>query len=226
MDLINWPFALSSVAVLAHAAIITVEVTIASFALAAVLGLVFALLRRSGPRPLRPVVAGLVEFIRSTPVLVQVFFVFFIGPRIGITLGPFQAGILALGLHYGCLLSEVYRAGLDAVPKGQWEAPVALNFGRLRAYSSVILPQAIPPMVPLLTNYLVSMFKDTPLLSSIGVIELMARAKMIGNETFRYLEPITLVGIFFLVMSLVAAVAAAQLERWLNERLHAGGRYR
>jgi polar amino acid transport system permease protein len=224
MALIDWDFAGSIVPILLRASIITVEVTIAGFGLAAALGLLLALLRRSRLRVVRSIVIAVVEFIRSTPLLVQVFFIFFLGPRIGITLGPFQAGILALGLHYGCILSEVYRAGLDAVPRGQWEAPVALNLGRLRAYRAVILPQAIPPMVPLLSNALVSMFKDTPLLSSIGVIELMARAKLIGNDTFRYLEPITLVGVFFLVMSLIASAGSNWLERWLRLRFVGQGR--
>jgi polar amino acid transport system permease protein len=148
-----------------------------------------------------------------------VFFIFFLGPHIGLTLSPFVAGVLALGLHYGCLLSEVYRAGLDAVSRGQWEAPVALNLGRLRTYRDVILPQAVPPIIPILGNYLIAMFKDTPLLSSIGLIELMARAKLIGAETFRYLEPISIVGVFFLVMSLVAAAGVSRLETWFNRRL-------
>ena len=224
MALIDWDFAASIVPVLVRASIITIEVTIAGFVLAAALGLLLALLRRSRLRAVRSIVIAVVEFIRSTPLLVQVFFIFFLGPRIGITLGPYQAGILALALHYGCILSEVYRAGMDAVPRGQWEAPVALNLGRIRAYRSVILPQAVPPMVPLLANALVSMFKDTPLLSSIGVIELMARAKLIGNDTFRYLEPITLVGIFFLIMSLVASAAANWLEHWLRLRFVGHGR--
>jgi polar amino acid transport system permease protein len=223
MQLIDWDFALSIVPALLRAAVITVEVTVAGFALAVALGLILALLRRGRSRVVRSVVIAIVEFIRSTPLLVQVFFIFFLGPRIGVRLGPFQAGILALGLHYGCLLSEVYRAGLNAIPRGQWEAPIALNLGWLRAYRAIILPQAIPPMVPLLTNAMVSMFKDTPLLSSIGVIELMARAKLIGNDTFRYLEPITLVGVFFLIMSLAAAAASNWLEHWLNRRLRPAG---
>jgi polar amino acid transport system permease protein len=219
MPLFNWAFAAEILPILLKACVVTVQATVVGFSLAMVLGLALALLRRSGPRPVRGCVALLVEVIRSTPVLVQVFFLFFLGPRIGITMSPFLAGVLALGLHFGCLLSEVYRAGLDAVPKGQWEAPVALNLSRYRAYRDVILPQAIPPMVPAMGNYLVAMFKETPLLSSIGVIELMARGKLIGAETFRYLEPVTLVGVFFLVMSLAAASVIGKAERWLNRRL-------
>ena len=219
MRLFDWTFAAKILPILLKAAVVTLEATIAGFVLAAVFGLLLAILRRSGPRIVQVCVVAMVEFIRSTPILVQVFVIFFVGPRIGVTLSPFTAGIIALTVHYGCLMSEVYRAGFDAVPKGQWEAPVALNLSRFRAYRDVILPQAVPPMVPALGNYLVSMFKDTPLLSSIGVIEMMARAKLIGAETFRYLEPISMVGVFFLVMSLAAAAAINALETWLNRRL-------
>jgi polar amino acid transport system permease protein len=219
MELFNFEFAWEILPLLLKASLVTFQATILGFALALVLGLVLALMRRSGPVFAQRIVIAVVEFIRSTPVLVQVFFLFFLGPRIGIVLSPLVAGVLALGLHFGCLLSEVYRAGLDAVPKGQWEASIALNLSRYRIYRDTILPQAIPPMIPAMGNYLVAMFKETPLLSSIGLIELMARAKLIGAETFRYLEPITMVGVFFLIMSLLAAAAIQQVETWANRRL-------
>lgn len=219
MELFNFAFAWSILPLLLKASLVTFQATILGFALALVLGLVLALIRRSGPPIAQKIVIGVVEFIRSTPVLVQVFFLFFLGPRIGILLSPLVAGVLALGLHFGCLLSEVYRAGLDSVAKGQWEAAVALNLSRYRIYRDAILPQAIPPMIPAMGNYLVAMFKETPLLSSIGLIELMARAKLIGAETFRYLEPITMVGIFFLIMSLLAAAAISRVETLANRKL-------
>jgi polar amino acid transport system permease protein len=218
-ELFDWGFAWRILPLLLKASVVTVQATLLGFLLALVLGLILAIIRRSGPVITQRTVIGLVEFIRSTPVLVQVFFLFFLGPRIGIVVTPLVAGVLALGLHFGCVLSEVYRAGLDAVAKGQWEAAIALNLSRYRIYRDVILPQAIPPMIPAMGNYLVAMFKETPLLSSIGVIELMARAKLIGAETFRYLEPITMVGVFFLVMSLAAAALISRLEILANRRL-------
>jgi polar amino acid transport system permease protein len=130
----------------------------------------------------------------------------------------FAAGVMALGLHYACYCSVVYRAGLDGIPRGQWEAAVALNLGPLRTYRDVIIPQAIPPVVPALGNYLIGMFKETPLLSAIAVLELMQTAKIIGSETFRYLEPITMVGAFFLVMSLVSAAGVRRVEAWVKSR--------
>ena len=113
--------------------------------------------------------------------------------------------MLAIGIHYAAYCSEVYRAGFDNIARGQWEASIALNLSPWTTFRDVIIPQAIPPVVPALGNYLVALFKETPLLSAIAVLELMQTAKIIGSQTFRYTEPITLVGVFFLVMSLVSA---------------------
>ena len=216
--LFDWQFALSILPQLARAAVVTIEATFVGFALAAVLGLVLALLRRSQNPWVSGATGGFVEFIRSTPVLIQIFFLFFVFPRFGVVIPAFAAGVLALGVHYACYCSEVYRAGLEGIPRGQWEAATALNLSPYRAYKDVIIPQAIPPVVPALGNYLIGMFKETPLLSAIAVLELMQTAKIIGSETFRYLEPITMVGVFFLIMSLVSAAGVRQLEAWLKTR--------
>jgi polar amino acid transport system permease protein len=123
--------------------------------------------------------------------------------------------VLALAVHYGASASEVYRAGIESVPRGQWEAARALGLPPGRTFLRIILPQALPPIVPALGNYVVAMFKDTPLLSTITVLELLYTAKNLGAETFRYLEPFTLVGVLFLVVSLLAAQGVRQLERRL-----------
>jgi polar amino acid transport system permease protein len=212
----DWDFTFQILPLLGQAAIVTVQATVIGYVLALVIGLVFALLRRSPSQVVAIVTREAVEFIRSTPLLVQIYFVYFVFPEFGIRLSAWTAGLLALGLHYGCYTSEVYRAGLDAVPRGQWEAAIALNLSPYRTYRDIILPQAIPPIVPALGNYLIGIFKETPLLSVIAIIELLGRAKIIGSETFRYLEPITLVGVFFLVMSLVAASLIRFAERRLR----------
>ena len=173
---------------------------------------------------------GFIEFIRSTPVLIQIFFMFYVFPQFGVVIPAFAAGVLALGIHYAAYCSEVYRAGLEAMPRGQWEAAIALNLSPWRTYKDVIIPQAIPPVVPALGNYLIGMFKETPLLSAIAVVELMQTAKIIGSETFRYLEPITMVGVFFLVMSLVSWPACASTEAgssraWLRNRQSQASRW-
>lgn len=197
---------------LLHASLYTILITLVGFAIALVLGLVFAILRRSTFRPLALTVGFVVEFVRSTPLLIQIYVLFYVLPVYGITMSALTAGTAGIALHYACYTSEVYRAGLNGVARGQWEACCALSLSPRRTYLGVILPQAIRPAVPALGNYLVAMFKDTPVLSAITVVELMQQAKNIGSETFRYLEPITLAGLFFLVLSVTFAHLVRRLE--------------
>jgi polar amino acid transport system permease protein len=217
----DWEYTWEILPVLAKASIVTVEATVLGFALAATLGLLLAILRMSKSGWIAIPTAGFIEFIRSTPLLIQIFFVFFVFPEFGVTLSAMTAGVLAIGLHYGTYCSEVYRAGLGNIPRGQWEASTALNLTTYRTFKDVIIPQAIPPVVPALGNYFIAMFKETPLLSAIAVVELMQTAKILGSFSFRYLEPITLVGAFFLIMSLVASLGNQRFERWL--KLRTGG---
>ena len=217
----DWDYALEILPILGEASIVTVQATVLGFALALALGLLFAIGRMVGPRWLRRTVGGVVEFVRSTPLLIQIFFLYYVMPDFGLALDALATGVIALGLHYGAYCSEVYRAGLDNVPKGQWEASIALNLSPWTTFRDVILPQAIPPVVPALGNYLVALFKETPLLSAIAVMELMQTAKILGSESFQYTEPITLVGAFFLVFSLISAALIRRLEGWLRQRIPA-----
>jgi polar amino acid transport system permease protein len=217
-DLWDWGYTWQILPELARAAVITIEATLIGFALAAVLGLVFALLRMSKNPWIANPITGFIEFVRGTPVLIQIFFMFYVLPQFGITMPALLTGVLALGLHYATYCSEVYRAGLDNIPRGQWEAATALNLTPYRTFKDVIIPQAIPPIAPALGNYFIAMFKETPLLSAIAVVELMQTAKILGSFSFRYLEPMTLVGVFFLAMSLIASVLNQQVERWLKRR--------
>jgi polar amino acid transport system permease protein len=214
----DWQLTWTILPMLASASIVTAQATVIGFLLAATLGLAFAIGRMYGPKWLSVPLAGLIEFVRSTPLLIQIFFIYFVFPEFGLTLDAMTAGVLAIGLHYATYCSEVYRAGLANVPRGQWEACIALNLTSFHTFRDVIIPQAIPPVVPALGNYLVALFKETPLLSAIAVLELMQTAKMIGSDTFRYTEPITLVGVIFLVFSLLAAMLIRLVEHWLNRR--------
>lgn len=197
---------------------VTIEATVVGFILAVILGLFLALGRRSENPWISQPIGAVVEFIRSTPLLVQLFFFFFVLPRYGIRLPAFVVGTVALGLHYGTYTSEVYRAGIDAVDRGQWEAATALNFSPLRVWTGIILPQAIPPMIPALGNYLIGMFKESAQLLAITVTELMLTARVIGTETFRFLEPITLAGLLYFLVSYPSALILQRLEaRYANK---------
>jgi polar amino acid transport system permease protein len=214
----DWTYAISILPALAKAAIVTVQAALGGFALALVLGLILALLRRSHLRAISWPVGLAVEFIRSTPLLIQLFFLYFGLPQFGIRPSPFTVGVIAFGVHFSTYLSEVFRAGLDAVPRGQGDAATALNFSRFDRMARIIIPQAVPPMVPVLGNYLVLMLKDTPVLAAISVLELLQTARALASQSFRYLEPLTLVGLFFLTLSVIAGFAIQALEARLARK--------
>lgn len=212
----DWGYAIACLPELLGALRVTLLATVLGMGLALALGMVWALLRRV---PLRAVAwpAGLaVEFLRSTPLLVQLYFLFYLLPEYGIRASALVTGVLALGLHYSAYTAEVYRAGIEGVGRGQWAAAKALSLSPWTTFTRVVLPQALPPSLPALGNYLIAMFKDTPLLSAITVLELLQTGKIIGSENFRYLEPITMVGLLFLAASLAASFGVGRLERRLK----------
>lgn len=194
---------------------VTIQATVYGSIIAYVLGLGFALLRRSGIRVVSLVAWAIIEFIRSTPLLVQIFLLFFVLPDFGIKFDALTTGVIALGLHYSTYAAEVYRAGIEAVPVGQWEAATALSLPRGRTWRAVILPQAVPRVLPALGNYTISMLKETPLLLTIGVLDIVGAAYRVGSKAYRYVEPLTAAGILFLVLS----YSASLLVRWLERRV-------
>jgi polar amino acid transport system permease protein len=213
MQVWDWNYAFSILPELLAALLVTIEITLLGSVFALVLGLVIAVVRQARIPGVDQVVWALVEFIRSTPLLVQVFFLYFVLPQFGIVLSAFVVGVIGLGVHYATYTSEVYRAGIDAVPRGQWEAATALSLSRGRTWTGVILPQAVPRVVPALGNYVISMFKEVPLLLAIGVVEVVNKAKEISSETFRPVEPYTIAGLLFLLLSYPASMLVRRLER-------------
>lgn len=211
-------YAISILPILGIGLIVTLEATVCGFAIAMAVGLVFALLRRSRSRLITWPVGLIVEFLRDTPLLIQLFFLFYVLPQFGIVLPAFLTGALALGLQYSAYTSEVYRAGLEAIGRGQWEAATALNLTRAQTYRDVVIPQAIPRIVPALGNYLVSMLKDTPVLSVITVVDMLNLANLIGDRTFEYLVPLSLVGLIFLILTLGCSALIHVIERVLPKR--------
>ncbi len=193
---------------------ITVLATLGGIVVALVLGLGLALLRRSRHRLVSWPTAALIEFIRSTPLLIQLFFLFYVFPEaLGIVWSPFTLGVIGLGVHYATYTSEVYRSGIEAVPRGQWEASVALNLSGPTTWVRVVLPQAIPRVIPALGNYLVAMFKEAPLLATITVVELLSTARGLSSESFQSLEPYTMAGVLFLAVSIPTGLLVRYLEK-------------
>jgi polar amino acid transport system permease protein len=209
----DWDFTTEILPDLAEGLWLTVRITVFGLLVAMTLGLVLAILRRSRFRIIRVPIGFLVEFIRSTPLLVQFFFMFFVLPDFGITLSALQIGIIGLGIHYACYTSESYRAGIESVPQGQWEGATALNLSGLTTWRTVILPQAIPTVIPALGNYLVAAMKDVPMVATLGLLDVLGTARSIQSRSFRPLEPITLAGVLFLAVSIPLAMFARYLER-------------
>jgi polar amino acid transport system permease protein len=202
--------------ILLQASLVTLQATFGGFALALIGGLFLALARMSRVRLVARGADLLLQFVRNTPFLIQLYFLFFVMPEFGIALDPLTTGILGLGIHFSTYMAEVYRAGIEAVPRGQWEAAVALSLSGRHTWARIILPQAIPPVIPVLGNYLISMFKDSAYLATIAVAELMQTALNLASLSFRYLEPLLLVAGIFLVMSLVASAIIRVLSRQLR----------
>lgn len=194
---------------------ITARATVLGFGIAAVLGLLFALGRRSQRRALRYPMTGIVEFIRSTPILVQlVFLQALVRATPAISLNPVEILFIGVGIHYGTYASEAYRAGIDSVPKGQWEAATSLNLSPWTTWTKIIIPQAVPNVLPTLGNYLVAAFKDAPIGDAVlGTAGVLFFADTIRNVDFRPVEPYILIGIGFLLVSLPAAWAVRRLEK-------------
>ena len=212
----RWDFAIEILPSMLWATLNTILAAGIGYAIAAIVGLLFLLGQRTPIKIVNMINREIVEFIRSTPLLIQLFFVYFVLPQFGITLSAWICGMITIGLHFGTYLSEVYRGALEGVPKTQWEACRALNFSTFYTYRKIVLPQAFPIAIPGMGNYLVGIFKDTPLLSTIGVAELFHAATAVGGYHYRYLEPYTIVGIIFLTLSIPAAIWIRKIEKNVN----------
>lgn len=217
----HWAFAVSILPILGKGLIVTLQATAVGFFLAAVLGLILAGLKGMRIKLIAWPARFISEFLRDTPLLVQLFFLYYVLPDYGLVLPAFMTGALALGLQYSAYTSEVYRAGIQSVPLGQIEAARALDFTNWRIFSVIVLPQAIPRVIPALGNYLVSIMKDVPILSVVAVLEVLNVAKIIGDRSFNYMVPLSMVGIIYLLMTLVAAWGVRELDRRLpKEGIH------
>ena len=212
----NWQFALETLPPLFEGLRFTLEATLFGSALAFVLGLVWAIARVAEIPAASQLVRLWVEFIRGTPLLIQLYFLFYIFPTYGVTLPALETGIVGLGLYYSAYASEVYRAGIESVPRGQWEASLALGLPLARMWGRIVVPQAMRFATPVLGNFVISMFKESAILSTITVLEVIGEASIVGAQTARFIEPFTMAGLIFLSISYPAARLVRLLERRLS----------
>lgn len=214
----DWAFAWSILPILLRGMQVTIAATLLGFAVSAVFGLVLAALKGARSRAIAWSAHALAEFVRDTPLLAQLFFLYYVLPDYGLLLPAFATGALALGIQYSAYMAEVYRAGLESVRRGQLEAARALDIAPLRTFAVIVLPQAIPRIIPALGNYLVSIMKDVPVLSAVTVLELLGVARIIGDRSFNYVVPLSMVGVLYLILTLVASAGVRYLDDKLPKR--------
>jgi polar amino acid transport system permease protein len=197
---------------------LTILVTLGSLLLSTILGLVWALLRVSGLRALSLLSAGLINVIRGIPIIVLLFYLYFVMPDFGITLTALQAAILGLGIAYSAYQAENFRAGIEAIDKGQIEAAQTIGMGWWLTMRRVVLPQAVKIVLPPYGNIMIMLLKDSSQASTITVAELALQGKLIASSTFKNTSVFTLVALMYLTMSIPLILLVRHFEKKANQR--------
>jgi polar amino acid transport system permease protein len=197
---------------------LTIIVTIGSLLLSTVLGLVWALMRVSGIGILTGLSAGLINVIRGIPIIVLLFYLYFVMPEFGITLSALQAAILGLGIAYSAYQAENFRAGIEAIDKGQIEAAQAIGMSWWQTMRRVVLPQAVRIVLPPYGNVMIMMLKDSSQASTITVAELALQGKLIASSTFKNTSVFTLVALMYLTMSIPLILLVRHFEKRAGQK--------
>jgi polar amino acid transport system permease protein len=197
---------------------LTIIVTIGSLLLSTVLGLVWALMRVSGIGVLSGVSAGVINVIRGIPIIVLLFYLYFVMPEFGLTLTALQAAILGLGIAYSAYQAENFRAGIEAIDKGQIEAAQAIGMSWWQTMRRVVLPQAVRIVLPPYGNVMIMMLKDSSQASTITVAELALQGKLIASSTFKNTSVFTLVALMYLTMSIPLILLVRHFEKRAGQK--------
>jgi polar amino acid transport system permease protein len=197
---------------------LTILVTVGSLVLSTILGLVWALMRVSGLRALSLLSGGLINVIRGIPIIVLLFYLYFVMPDFGIALTALQAAILGLGIAYSAYQAENFRAGIEAIDKGQIEAAQTIGMGWWLTMRRVILPQAVRIVLPPYGNIMIMLLKDSSQASTITVAELALQGKLIASSTFKNTSVFTLVALMYLTMSIPLILLVRHFENKANRR--------
>jgi polar amino acid transport system permease protein len=197
---------------------LTILVTVGSLVLSTILGLFWALMRVSGVRALSGLSAGLINVIRGIPIIVLLFYLYFVMPDFGVTLTALQAAILGLGIAYSAYQAENFRAGIEAIDKGQIEAAQTIGMGWWLTMRRVVLPQAVRIVLPPYGNIMIMLLKDSSQASTITVAELALQGKLIASSTFKNTSVFTLVALMYLTMSIPLILLVRHFENRANRR--------
>jgi polar amino acid transport system permease protein len=192
---------------------LTIVVTSGSLILSTLLGMIWALMRVSRVRMLQQLAMAIVNGIRGIPIIVQLFYIYFVMPELGVTLTALQASIIGLGNAYSAYQAENFRAGIEAIDKGQIEASESLGMGWALMMRRVVLPQAVKIILPPYGNIMIMMLKDSSQASTITVAELTLKGQLIASSTFKYTSVLTMVAVLYLVMSVPLILFVGWLER-------------
>jgi polar amino acid transport system permease protein len=193
-------------------------VTIGSLLLSTVLGMVWALMRVSGIGVLTGFSGGLINVIRGIPIIVLLFYLYFVMPEFGVTLSALQAAILGLGIAYSAYQAENFRAGIEAIDKGQIEAAQAIGMSWWQTMRRVVLPQAVKIVLPPYGNVMIMMLKDSSQASTITVAELALQGKLIASSTFKNTSVFTLVALMYLTMSIPLILLVRHFEKRAGQK--------
>ncbi|MBI4703882.1 MAG: ABC transporter substrate-binding protein/permease [Deltaproteobacteria bacterium] len=211
----GWQVVTTYAGVMLKSAGLTVVLSALSFPLAVLVGLLIAVGRLYGPRWLRTVLTAYVELLRGTPVMLQLYFIFFFLPEVGVVVPAFWTGIVGLAVNYSAYESEIYRAGLQAVPRGQMEAALSLGMSRALAVRRIVVPQAVRIVIPPVVNDFIALFKDTSVCSVVTLVELTKRFSVLSQSTQSTPELMAMTAALYMAMSYPLAV----LSRWVERRL-------
>jgi polar amino acid transport system permease protein len=212
----KWDFAWSIVPALLDGLAYTCVAAILGSAIAILLGLALAVLRFARIPLVSPLAVFIINFLRGTPTLIQLYFVFYVLPHYGLTLSIMATGVLTLGISFSGYTAEVFRASIEAIRPGQWEACLAIGLPIPHVWGRVVLPQAMRTATPMLGNYVILMFKETALLSAIGLSELLGKGMEIGFLNFRFNEPLTMAAGMYFIVSYISARGVRMLENALH----------
>ncbi|ULK95824.1 amino acid ABC transporter permease [Bradyrhizobium sp. I71] len=213
-----WHDAVEFFPILMNGVALTIVVMIGSLLLSTVLGLLWAMMRVSGIKALSMLSASLINVIRGIPIIVLLFYLYFVMPDLGVTLSALQAAILGLGIAYSAYQAENFRAGIEAIDKGQIEAAQSIGMGWWLTMRRVVLPQAVRIVLPPYGNVMIMMLKDSSQASTITVAELALQGKLIASSTFKNTSVFTLVALMYLTMSIPLILLVRHFEKRAGKR--------